>query len=520
MKKSLSLVLVMLMILGMCVSALAEEPVSFSVTFLKNDWHGDPNNMEIMQKLEEEANVDVDWQIYSNATWSEKKNLIINSGELPDVFYMNAVNATDVAKYGPQGMFLDLTDLIDQYCPNLKTVMESNPTFKALCTNPDDGKIYSVSRAVEREANTLAGQMYIYKPWLDKLNLEVPTDYESFYQVLKAFKEQDPNGNGQADELPFAFSNMSFDYGFGNLFGMFGYGYNLDYGLSCDGITVVGDEVVFVPRTENYKEAIAYFNRMFTEGLFSAEDYATQDSKLLNSKLHSEEVTVGCFIAFDANIVVPAERLDDYVQMEPMAGPRGDRVWMQSGNPNNMGGTQFVMTYKAKGKEEAIMRWLDAHFEKTNSIELFLGSIGTNLEYDENGMLVYIPTPEGQSYSEFRYANCPVHVPCAISADQWNKDVQIMDEDADRWVYMEEVLKPYLTQRALYQYVNDEDSKYLTSHGKDIRDYVRTTEARWMTAGGVEEEWDEYLERLDAMGIDEYVQVKQGILDRFQNAGK
>ena len=78
----------------------------------------------------------------------------------------------------------------------------------------------------------------------------------------------------------------------------------------------------------------------------------------------------------------------------------------------------------------------------------------------------------------------------------------------------------YLTQRALYQYVNDEDGKYLTSHGKDIMDYVRTTEARWMTAGGVEEEWDEYLERLDAMGIDEYVQVKQGILDRFQNAGK
>ena len=159
MKKSLSLVLVLLMILGISLSASADEPVSFSVTFLKNDWHGDPNNMEIMQKLEEEANVDIDWQIYSNATWSEKKNLIINSGDLPDVFYMNAVNATDVAKYGPQGMFLDMTDLIDQYCPNLKAVMESNPTFKALCTNPADGKIYSISRAAEREANTLAGQM-------------------------------------------------------------------------------------------------------------------------------------------------------------------------------------------------------------------------------------------------------------------------------------------------------------------------------------------------------------------------
>ena len=95
-----------------------------------------------------------------------------------------------------------------------------------------------------------------------------------------------------------------------------------------------------------------------------------------------------------------------------------------------------------------------------------------------------------------------------------------MDEDAGRWVYMQEVLKPYLTQHALYQYVIDEDSKYLTSRGKDIMDYVRTTEARWMTSGGVEEEWDAYIKQLNALGIDEYVQVKQGILDRFQAAGK
>ena len=519
MKKILSLVIALLLTFSLCLAASAEKPVAFSATFLKNDWHGDPNNMEIMNRLEEAANVDVDWQVYSNAIWSEKKNLLINSGDVPDVFYMNAVNNADIEKFGPQGMFLDLTELIDKYCPNLKKVMEENPTFKALCTSPTNGKIYCISRAAEREANTLAGQMYIYKPWLDKLGLEVPTDYESFYQVLKAFKEQDPNGNGKADEMPFAFSNMELSYSFGNLFGMFGYGYNLDYGLKCDGITVVGDKVVFVPGTENYKEAIAYFNRMFTEGLFSAEDYATQDSKLLNSKLHSEEVTVGCFIAFDSNIVVPADRLNDYVQMAPMAGPRGDRVWMKTENPNNMGGTQFVLTYKAKGKEEAIMRWLDAHFEKTTSIELFLGAVGVNLEYDENGMLVYVPTPEGKSYSEFRYANCPVHVPCSIAASQWNTDVQIMDEDAGRWYYMQDVLAPYLTQHALYGYVTDADSKYLLGRGKDIMDYVRTTEARWMTAGGVEEEWNDFLKQLDSLGIDEYVKVKQSILDRFQNAG-
>ena len=103
----------------------AEEPAEFSATFLKNDWHGDPNDMEVLKKLEEEANVKVHWEIYPNATWGEKKNLLLNSGDLPDVFYMNAVNAVDIEKYGPQGLFVDLTDLIPQYAPRLQAVLDN-----------------------------------------------------------------------------------------------------------------------------------------------------------------------------------------------------------------------------------------------------------------------------------------------------------------------------------------------------------------------------------------------------------
>jgi len=45
-------------------------------------------------------------------------------------------------------------------------------------------------------------KMWLYKPWVDKLGLEWPETTEDFYNVLKAFKEQDPNGNGKADEVP------------------------------------------------------------------------------------------------------------------------------------------------------------------------------------------------------------------------------------------------------------------------------------------------------------------------------
>lgn len=495
-----------------------DAPVEFSVTFLKNDWHGDPNNMEIFKELEKEANVKINWQVYPNATWNEKKNLMLNSGDIPDVFYMNAVNSNDIEKYGPQGLFVDLTQLIQKNAPNIQETFKKIPAFKALCTSPTDGKIYTISRAAERPANTLVGQMYVYKPWLDKLNLKIPTTSDEFYNMLKEFKTKDPNGNGKADELPYVFSNMENNYNFSELFGMFGYVYN---GMSKNGTNFVNvnNKAIFVPTTQNYKNAIKYFNKMFQEGLFSKEDYATQDTKLLNSKLHSQEVTVGSFISFNYNIVGPADRAKDYVRVDiPMKGPSGDQVWALTGSKNNMGGTQFVMTNKAKN-QDAIMKWLDAHFNKQTSIELFLGPEGTTLAKKDN-MLTYIPTPQGKSYSEFRYANAPVHVPCVITADEWGKDIQVMDEDVERLDYMNKILKPFLKQSYIFSYPTADESKYVLSKGKDIYDFVTVTEARWMTEGGIDAEWDGFVSKLNSMGVDEYTKIMQNQIDRFNQNSK
>jgi putative aldouronate transport system substrate-binding protein len=498
----------------------AGGPAEFSVTFLKNDWHGDPNNMAIMQKLEKEANVKVRWDVYSNATWGEKKNLLLNSGDLPDVFYMNAVNNNDIERYGPQGLFVDLTQLVGQYAPRLQRAFERIPAYKSLCISPTDGKMYTISRAAERPANTVVGQMYFYKPWLDKLGLKVPATYQEFYTVLKAFKTRDPNGNGRADELPFVFGNGEYTYSITQLFAMFGYGYGGMIARNGGNFfNNVDGKAVFVPGTGNFKEAVIYLHQLFAEGLLSEEDFATQDTKLLNSKCHSDPVTVGSFFAFNADIVLPAERVKDYVRLEvPMKGPRGEQIWMLSGNPNNMGGTQFVMTNKAKD-QAAIMRWLDAHFDPRTSIELFLGPVGTTL-IEKNGKLAYAPNPPGKSYSEFRYSNCPVHVPCIIAADDWGTVVDVMEEDAERLDWMNGALKPFLTQKFIYSYPTADESRYELSQGKDITDYVKTIQAKWLIEGGIEQEWEGYLARLKAMGIDEYTGIEQAQIDRFAQNSK
>jgi putative aldouronate transport system substrate-binding protein len=489
-------------------------PAEFSVTFLKNDWHGDPNDMEVFKKLERETNVKVNWQVYSNATWNERKNLMLSSGDIPDVFYMNAVNNNDLERYGPQGLFVDLTQLVQQHAPKLQAAFERVPAFKALCISPTDGKMYTISRAAERPANTLVGQMYFYKPWLDKLGLGIPGTHEEFYEVLKAFKTKDPNGNGKADELPFGFFNEGNNF-LGQLFSRFGYGYGGGSSSSSGGFyTNVNDKAIFVPGTENYKEAIIYLHRLFAEGLLSAEDFATQDMKRLTANCNADPVIVGSFIVAYSSNLLPNEKLKDYVRLDvPLKGPHGDQIWVRTGSINNMGGTQFVMTNKAKD-QVAIMRWLDAHFDPRNSIELFLGPVGTTL-IDQNGFLANAPVPAGKSYSEFRFGNCPVHVPLIVTADDWGRIVQVMDEDAERIDWVNTTLKPYLTQKFVYSYPTADESRFELSRGKDISDYVKPLQAKWLIEGGIEQEWDAYLARLKNMGIDEYTRIIQTQIDRF-----
>jgi len=380
--------------------------------------------------------------------------------------------------------------------------------------------MYVIGRAAERIANGLLGQTYFYQPWLDKLGLKMPTTHLEFADVLRAFKTRDPNGNGRADELPFAFGNGEGTYSITQLFSMFGYGYTGFLATQTGALHAnVGGKVVFVPETDRYREAIIYLNMLFSEGLLSEEDFAARDTRLLNSKVHSDPVIVGSFHAFDANIVAPANRLNDYVRMDvPLKGPHGDQVWLRAGNVDNMGGSQFVMTHKAKD-QVAIMRWLDAHLDPRTSIELFLGPVGTTL-VERGGKLEYAPNPQGFSYSEFRYSNAPVHVPLIIAHEDWGTVVDVMDEDVHRISWMNGPLKPFLTQRLIYGYPTAEESRFVLAQGKDISDYLKPIEAKWLIQGGIEQEWNAVQARLKAMGSEEYTRIMQAQVDRFAQFSK
>ena len=65
-----------------------------------------------------------------------------------------------------------------------------------------DGHIYALPQWADCYHCTYPDKLWINSTWLKKLNLQMPKTTEELRTVLRAFKTQDPNGNGKADEIP------------------------------------------------------------------------------------------------------------------------------------------------------------------------------------------------------------------------------------------------------------------------------------------------------------------------------
>ena len=135
----------------------------------------------------------------------EKLNLLFASDSLPDIFYNCELTQSEIVQYGyKEKQLIPLNDLIDEYAPNIKAFMEYEPGVAATWYYID-GNIYTFSgfTGYNHNQNYTTLRAWINNRWMENLGLTNPDNLEDFHEVLKAFKEQDANGNGDPDdEIP------------------------------------------------------------------------------------------------------------------------------------------------------------------------------------------------------------------------------------------------------------------------------------------------------------------------------
>ncbi len=132
----------------------------------------------------------------SNSNLTQSFNLMLASGNVTDLVFTQ--DELQFMKYGMDGAFVALDKHFDKM-PNFKKFLSENPEVKRNLTAVD-GHIYYLPFCA---GGKTAQGWFVREDWMEKLGLKNPTNAEELYEVLKAFKTQDPNGNGIADEVPF-----------------------------------------------------------------------------------------------------------------------------------------------------------------------------------------------------------------------------------------------------------------------------------------------------------------------------
>lgn len=463
------------------------------------------NEIKFFKDIEEKTNVHVEWNSIQDEAWKEKLGLMFASNDLPDAFYGNwALTDIDILKYSQQGQLIPLEKLINDYAPNVKKILDSNPDYKKLLTAPD-GHIYGLPVIDEGYYHTTDALM-INKKWLNAVGMQVPTTPEEFYNVLKAFKGKDLNGNGKNDEMPMSFR---FDHNTNGIYSMFGAFGLLD---SRDHIVMDGDKVVFTANKPEYKEAIKYFHKLFAEGLIDPESF-THDNKVMTSKQMNNPPIVGVSMAWSPVSFNADISKSEYIGIPPLKGPKG-QLWNEQ--PFGLRGKgAFAITSACKTPEVAI-RWADEMYDPKTSFIANQGLIGELVKENSDGTFELVNVDKATG-DKFR-----ANIPSASCISAITKDFAAKIKPAPATTEkrkLDELYKPYFP-KTIYPLVffTQEENERIATLNTDIKNYADQMYAKWMLKGGIDEEWDAYVAKLKQMGVDDLVKIKQDAYDRYKKA--
>ena len=492
-----------------------------------------PADMRWTKRMEEKTNVRIDWLWYSEFAAGEKARLMLMAADdLPDIF-MNTLNRYEVIQYSMLDLFVPVDGLVDKWMPNLRNIYDKRPEYRNLAVSPD-GKMYGFPYIEEMHGLILSpGPILIYRPWLDKLGLDMPQTLDEFRGYLEGVRDNDLNDNGLNDEIPFTFQVGGWDSheGYHQIISCFGISDMYNH------ITVKDGKVVNTTTLPEFRLGIDYVNQMYRDDLIDEESFmpamsGDPRSRILG-KVNDRTVTVGAVQLFSTiNEIIDDRRRAEYVPLPRLAGPNGAKQGIRYNQTECNSVTRCVIT-GACAYPEAAARWIDACFEPEESVYLNWGSEGYIYRKGADGILRWDLDEDGKpnlkegydNMGEMRWVSTPVFGALAILTDYYDTVVEYpMDArliiDNQKAAGLDDILaeREYLPQ----MWMLPEEIEKLAQLETYVNNLVYAYVTKWLMEGGVNDDWDDYQKMLKDARIDEVMSVYQGAYERYllQSGGR
>lgn len=523
MKKTLSLLLALLMLLG-TVSALAEYPISQEPLTLRvfqwvvENQQVDFENLWFFQELEKKTNIKIEWETVKDGDWKTKLTTMLASGDWPDLIIRGGVSKDMIEDYGvSQGILLPLDDYLAENMPNYTSRLGLNNANAAIPSS--DGKTYFIGNLTAQNINH-DGTFFINKVWLEKLGLEVPTTVDELTEVLRAFRDGDPNGNGLKDEIPFSGADLIHQtQGVYNHFAMFG------VPLQRFVYAAINDEgqVVFPGYMDGFRTAVEWLNLCYTEGLLDPEAM-TQDSNAWGTKVNADQVGFTTYLRTINTAMEQAAIAPQFQHILPPASEFGVKV------PRILEIPEFGAAITSTNKHVAeSLRWLDAQMETETMLISVNGPMAGGpldpaplgktedgkykVEFvpADNGLYQYVPVIHGQFFAPGDYYFDIFEMPPHRVE---RKNQAALYEEAG---VLEKNSFYYLTRLASM------DTDTAVEVGRlfaEIEKFMKESITNFITQGVTDQSWQAFLDNARNIGVDQYIAYYQAAYDAYLAANQ
>jgi len=477
------------------------------------------------------TNVKVDFMETTRTEAKSRLSVMLASGDYPDIVFGmsgSGLSAQDVGRYGKQGVFIPLNDLIEKYGNETKRMLASDPEIKKAITSPD-GNIYALPLvAMDDYHLTMRQKAFINKAWLARLGLDMPSTADELYRVLKAFKERDPNGNGIADEIPMTGAKRSQEDLAMWIMNAFvvagGPDESADATLNCYEY-IVGGKVFFNADKPEFREGLRFLNKLFREGLIDVAAL-TRDKSQIKPLVDGGAVRVGIVVSHHpANFCGLSDDMSapihQYAALPPIMGPAGNRAtpWMIDATVQP---GQFAITDRCADPVVAF-RWGDSFFELEATladkgvegvhwarVDPGEGLVGINgkpakykyvksLALEDNAQIGFGPGWTRDIKNEF-----------AVSPDRFSYEEFLYDAT--------KLYDPYKVRRYPYltATIAEADMAEFDDLRRTVHAYIGESVDRFIIGDlDIGKDWGEYLRQLGQVGLERYLQILNAAYEAY-----
>jgi hypothetical protein len=470
----------------------------------------------------------------------EKRQIALASGDYPDLFmlipWVDAFSQAEVLKLGKQGIAVPLEDLIKQYAPNIQKALDSNKTLKEMSVAPD-GHIYALPQWADCYHCTYPDKLWINSTWLKKLNLQPPKTTEELRTVLKAFKTQDPNGNGKADEIPMTTDARDSDL-IAYLMGAFAY----DPVGTNNGVRSLlvlnGDKVDTPVNKDSWRAGLTYINSLYKEGLIDPASFTQNPETLQALGNNPTAVQIGSSPVLHPGIFVTLGSKDgrdkQYDAVPPLTGPDGKSYTGLQYPPAGNGYTFMLTNKSSKEARVAAIKMLDYIYTDAGQLETWAGPEGVGWTKPGPGDVALDSTAKAM-YKPVAAANVPKNTAWGALVQYNNtlafRNAQVVPTD----IYSEAGYERRLFQ-ATKMYEGHEDKAQffpaasvwvdasaaaeLATLKTNLDSYVSQGQLAFITGSkNIATDWDAFVKGLDGVGMKRYLELNQQAYDKYK-AGK